>query len=86
MRPISFPQQTGIMQKPPTMTDEECSPLPVHRCVNHCAFISCWKPTWRERLALFFGKPMWVWVSGDQHPPIAIDVQNPFQDIGGPHD
>lgn len=60
--------------------------LPVHRYQD--AFVSCWKPTWRERLAILFGKPVWLGVSGDNHPPVYIEVHNPFCEtcLGGPHD
>lgn len=80
MTPSRFPQANRIFQKPPSMTDEECSPLEVHVCLNQDAIISCWRPTWRERLAIFFGRPLWLWVTGTglRHPPVLIEVQDPF--------
>lgn len=74
MTPSDFPQSNGTLQKPPTMTDEECSPLKVHRALSHNAYISCWRPTWRERLAILFGSPVWLWVYGERHPPVALDT------------
>jgi hypothetical protein len=78
MKPIDFPQSDKLLTKPPSMTDEECSPLPVHCSSTHNAMISCWRPTWRERLAIFFGKPVWLWVIGHGHPPVSVEVQSPF--------
>jgi hypothetical protein len=86
MKPIKFPQSTGTLTRPPSMTDEECAPLPVHMCVNQDSIISCWRPSWRERLAVVFGCPVWLWVigTGGRHPPVAIEVENPFAEP--PHD
>ncbi len=77
MKPIRFPQQTVELQKPSGMTDEECGPLPVFRDGKHC--ISCWSPSWRERLALALGRPLWLWVwMGNTQPPVSLDVVSPF--------
>jgi hypothetical protein len=81
MKPSNFPQANVLLQKPPSMTEEECSSLPAHRFLNMDAFVSCWRPTWRERFAILFGLPLWVWVFGGRHhPPIAVEVQNPWVD------
>lgn len=78
MRPISFPQQTVELQKPASMTAEECGGLPVFRDGTHC--ISCWRPSWRERLALLLGRPVWLWVwMGNTQPPVALTVESPFE-------
>lgn len=77
MKPSDFPQATGTLSAPPGM--DNCDPLKVHRAASHNAFISCWKPTWRERFAIFFGAPAWLWVYGERHPPVAIEVSDPFR-------
>ena len=71
MVPLDFPEKTIDLRKPPDMTDEECSSLPIWSDGKVC--ISCWRPGWKERLSiLFFGK-IWVWVySGYTQPPIAL--------------
>ena len=69
MKPIAFPQATKTLQKPMSMTDEECSPLPVFTDGTQC--ISCWRPSWRERLAiLFFGRVWCAVLSGQTQPPV----------------
>lgn len=80
MKPIRFPQQTVELQKPAGMTDEECGPLPVFRDGEHC--ISCWRPSWRERVALAFGRPVWLWVwMGNTQPPVSLTVESPFAPV-----
>jgi hypothetical protein len=78
MRPIEFRHANHVLNKPPEMTDEECAPLHVHVSHHDNAMISCWRPTWRERFAIFFGRPVWLWVMGRAHPPVSIEVQSPF--------
>lgn len=71
MKPTKFKEQTKILSRPKSMTDEECGSLPVYTDEKFC--ISCWKMNFKERLkALAFGK-IWVWVhSGGTQPPIAL--------------
>jgi hypothetical protein len=72
MIPVTFEQANKNLLKPEGMTDEECGSLPVYNDGQHC--ISCWRPTWRERLSiLLFGK-VWLWVySGYTQPPVALE-------------
>jgi hypothetical protein len=72
MIPIKFDQANKDLLKPEGWTDEECGSLPVFNDGKVC--ISCWKPTWRERLSiLVFGK-VWLWVhSGVTQPPVALE-------------
>ena len=72
MEPRSFPEANKELQKPEGWTDEECGPLPVFN--DGMQSISCWRPSWRERLSiLFFGK-VWLWViAGKTQPPVSIE-------------
>lgn len=79
MKPSKFPQANTTLLKPPSMTDEECGELHVHRCINQESTISCWRPTRRERFAIFFGRPVWLWVFGYRQPPVSIEVADPFK-------
>ncbi len=78
MNPIEFKGQSVVLNKPATMTDEECKSLPIARMDNTC--ISCWKMNWRERLkALLTGK-VWLGIlSGQTQPPVYVTVDQPFK-------
>ena len=54
MTPIEFPEMNATLAK----DQPEYLPLPVHQ--NDTESISCWQFTWRERFAIFFGKPLWI--------------------------
>jgi hypothetical protein len=77
MTPIEFPEQTTILDKPSSMTDEECFSLPVFSDGSTC--ISVWKLNWKERLVvLLFGK-LWLGVySGVTQPPVFISTKSVF--------
>ena len=67
MKPIDFPQSTKVLQKPSTMSDKECSSLHVWSDGKQC--VSCWKPTFKERMNILFGGKVWLGVlSGKTHP------------------
>ena len=73
MKPMKFKEQTTVLSKPASMTDEECMPLPVFSDGEQC--ISCWKLSFIERFkVLFFGR---VWLglySGKTQPPVWLSV------------
>lgn len=77
MKPSPFKQQNLVLTKPLDMTDEECAPLSVHQHTE--GLISCWRPSWRDRLALLFGFPLWMYIRGHQQPAIALETENPFK-------
>ena len=72
MQPIDFKEKTTTLGKPNFMTDEQCGSLSV-RCDGETC-LSCWRPSFSERLSiLFFGK-VWLWVfSGASQPPVALE-------------
>lgn len=79
MKPSSFEQQTDVLRKPDSMTDEECSSLPVWSDGERC--ISLWTATWRERLCFLLTGKVWLWVwGGPTQPPVAVSVDNPFEE------
>lgn len=73
MIPIDFPEKSKVLQRPSSMTDDECGPLAVYEDPECRYVVSCWRPSLRERLSLvIFGK-LWVSVwSGRTQPPIAL--------------
>lgn len=77
MKPIDFPQSTKVLQRPSTMTENECSSLPVWSDGKQC--VSCWKPSFIERLKILFTGKVWIGVlSGNTQPPIFISGEYVF--------
>lgn len=77
MKPIDFPQSTKVLQRPSTMTDKECASLHVWSDGNQC--VSCWKPTFKERLNILFGGKVWLGVlSGKTQPPVFVSGERVF--------
>lgn len=76
MKPIKFYGYDGVLGAPESWDEDAhrpCIGLPVKRQDGKC--ISCWKPTWRERIAMLFGRPIWLHVaSGQTQPPVAVEV------------
>jgi len=76
MKPIVFPEANKILQKPFSMSDGECLPLHVFtgECYGFEIVVSCWKPSWRERLSmLLFGRAWLMLVTNAKtQPPVAI--------------
>lgn len=72
MKPINFEYSNKNLLKPEGMTDDECGSLPVYTDGKIC--ISCWEPTWKERLSILLSGRIWLWVySGQTQPPVAIE-------------
>ena len=77
MKPIDFSQSTKVLQRPSTMTDKECASLHVWSDGNQC--VSCWKPTFKERLNILFGGKVWLGVlSGKTQPPVFVSGTRVF--------
>lgn len=59
------------------MTDKECASLHVWSDGNQC--VSCWKPTFKERLNILFGGKVWLGVlSGKTQPPVFVSGEQIF--------
>jgi hypothetical protein len=78
MKATIFPQANKILTAPPGQEDEVYD-LPVWSDGDRC--ISCWQPTEEERAAIARGEPMWLWIVGDTHPPVAVEVGSPFDRV-----
>lgn len=77
MKPIDFSQSTKVLQRPSTMTEKECASLHVWSDGNQC--VSCWKPTFKERLNILFGGKVWLGVlSGKTQPPVFVSGTRVF--------
>ena len=67
MKPVSFKEQTNILQNPGNMTDEESGILPVF--YDGEMSISCWRMSFIERIkAILYGR-IWLYVRSKGHPP-----------------
>lgn len=79
MKPITFEEQNKVLNKPESMTDEECSPLPVFNDGEQS--VSCWKcESLRERIKFLFTGIMWLGVfAGRSQPPVYITVDKPLR-------
>lgn len=76
MKATTFEGVDLVLGAPPNWNEAEhgpCSGLPVMRREGIC--ISRWQPTLRERIALLFGRGVYVHVaSGMTQPPISLTV------------
>ena len=80
MKPIWFSEAELELTRPANMTDAECQPLPI--CRTGGQVISCWRPSWRERLAVLFYGRVWLSVlSGQTQPPVwLMGARSPFEE------
>jgi hypothetical protein len=73
MTPVEFPYQNKTLTKPANMTDDQCGSLPVFN--DGVQSISCWRMSWRERLAALFLGRVWLQVyAGETQPPVSLTV------------
>ena len=80
MKPIDFPQSTKVLQRPSMMTESECSPLHVWCDGKQC--VSCWKPSFIERLKILFTGKIWLGVmSGNTQPPVFMSGESVFKKV-----
>jgi len=75
MKAIEFPEHNLVLAK----NQPQYTPLPCHR-TELGEIISCWKPTWRERVAILFGAKLWHWQLTFGHPfqPTVLTLEHPF--------
>jgi hypothetical protein len=80
MKPIKNEHTTIVLGAPQGWNADAlgpCEGLPVvvEREGNHLLFFSYWRGTWRERLAVLFGRPVRLCVTGNAHPPVHLDTE-----------
>ena len=78
MKPIDFPETNGVHAE--TQVDYLSLPTYTHRGIEGNV-ISCWQFTWKERLKVLFGKPMWftVMTFGGPLQPQLPSLGKPWQ-------
>ncbi len=84
MKPIQFPEMTRTLQpsgKQYSDNIQGVEPLPIYTDGEQC--ISCWRPSWRERLSILFFGRVWLSVlSGSRQPPVAVNgVRTSFERV-----
>lgn len=73
MKPIKFKEANITLNKPQSMSDDECGPLPVYSDDREC--LSCWRLSWGERFsALIFGRAWLTVFSGSTQPPVYVQI------------
>jgi hypothetical protein len=50
-----------------------CEGLPITQS-DFGVMFSYWRPTWRERFALIFGRSLRLGIFGRGHPPVSLDL------------
>lgn len=80
LKPVKFPQANKNLLKPSDMDDDECGALWVYDDGRQC--ISCWKMSWKQRLAALLCGRVWLSVLGGKtQPPVWIDcVETIFEE------
>lgn len=74
MKPVDFAESNRTLVAPGI---ENCEPLRVFTDGVEC--VSKWKPTFKERIAILFGAPVWMGMqSGETQPPVFLNVEYPF--------
>lgn len=70
MEPTNFPEANKTLSAPAGMAN--CEPLRVW--TDGRMTVSCWRPSWRERLSILFFGRAWLCVHfGETQPPVWID-------------
>jgi hypothetical protein len=75
MKPIRTDATTALLGAPRGWDEPrhgECQVLPVVEADG--VFYSYWRPTWRERLRVLFGRPVRLCVVANGMPPVAVDT------------
>lgn len=73
--PTKFPEANLLLVKPESMTDEECTNLPVHK--GDGQLISCWQLSEEEIAEVALTGKIFASVFGEVAPPIWVGG-NPF--------
>jgi hypothetical protein len=75
MYPTDFEGSNINLAKPSGMTDEQCFSLPAEKNVDSQGFdyfLTAWIPNKQDIEALVAGRPLFLKVIGQTHPPLAL--------------
>lgn len=80
MRPVPFKYSNKTLNpsgKTYSNNVTGVEPLPIWSDGEQC--VSCWRPTWKERLSiLLFGRVWLAILSGSTHPPAFVDGRKEY--------
>lgn len=79
--PASFDESDDYLDRPPCMTDEQCSPLAIARASDSDGLpviISCWKLTQEELDEINRTGRVWLGIYGHSMPPAWVLGKKPF--------
>lgn len=78
----AFDEENCVLDAPPGMTPDECTPLSVFRGAADGGIpvvISCWKPTVAEMEEIRKTGRIWITICGHTMPPIDPSGFSPFK-------
>jgi len=82
VKPVPFRQSNGTLAGGPASAfgaDLDVVDLPVYR--DGKEIISCWRPSWRERLSILLRGRVWLLVvTPTTHPPVFLDGGHVFEE------
>jgi hypothetical protein len=73
--PASFDEATDYLNKPESMTADQCEALAIARCTNPDGYpvvVSCWKVTREELDEINRTGRLWLMIVGNTMPPAVI--------------
>lgn len=76
MSPVSFHPAEKLYTLP---GDDSVLPLPVLKVTFNdgvTGLISCWKPSWKDRLRLILGKPIYLALYSSVQPPVSVFTED----------
>lgn len=83
MKPVSFHEKEVLFTLP---GNTDVMPLPVLRVTfpdDGSGLASCWKPDWKDRLRILFGKPIYLILWSPIQPPVSITTDCIIQENDG---
>lgn len=86
MRCTHFPEANLTLMKPPSMTDEECSPITAMKGVDDAGYtyiLTQWMPNKEDIEAINAGRPVWLKVLGSIPPPVDLFTTNEKGEYNG---
>lgn len=74
MRPINFIGATGKFTAPAQWQTERPLCDDLHVMTEDGVHYSVWRPSWRQRLGLLFGRCVVLGIMSREHPPVSIGI------------